>query len=90
MNPHGGEADYSDGAAALDYPLRAWCLRNAELLSQIDRRLGHDRGGFCAAHGRWLNYPEQQRGACSWCVPVDLERESEYWASHWPTFGERQ
>jgi hypothetical protein len=35
-----------------------------------------------------LTYPEQQRGACSWCVPVDPEREPEYWASHWRKFTE--
>src|SRR3712207_376347 len=49
-------------------PCRAWYHRNAELLTEDDRRLGHDPGGFCAEHTRWLSYPEQRRGACSWCV----------------------
>ncbi len=31
-----------------------------------------------------------RRGACSWCVPVDPEREPEYWASHWRRFTERR
>jgi hypothetical protein len=67
-------------------PFRAWRLRNAELLIEQDGRRGHDAGGFCAAHHRPLSYPEQQRGACSWCVPVDPEQEPEYWASHWRRF----
>ena len=71
-------------------PFRAWYHRNAELLTDTDRRLGHDAGGFCAAHNRWLSYPEQRRGACSWCVPVDPDREPEYWASHGRTFTERR
>ncbi len=54
-----------------------------------DLARGHDPGGYCAEHGRRLSYPEQQRGACSWCVPVDPEREPEYWASHWRRFTER-
>ena len=70
-------------------PLRRWRWRNAELLTDTERRLGHDPGGFCAAHGRWLSYPEQRRGACSWCVPVDAELEPEYWPSHWRRFVER-
>ena len=69
---------------------RRWRWRNAELLTDDDRRLGHDSGGFCATHHRWLTYPEQQRGACSWCVPVDPDREPEYWASHWRRFRERR
>ena len=71
-------------------PFRAWRLRNAERLTDDDRRLGHDRGGWCAQHNRWLSYPKQQRGACSWCVPVDPEREPAYWASHWRKFAERR
>jgi hypothetical protein len=27
------------------------------------------------------SYPEQKRGACSWCLPVDPGCEPEYWAS---------
>jgi hypothetical protein len=69
---------------------RAWRRRNAELLTEDDRRSGHDPGGFCAEHRRCLSYPEQKRGACSWCVPVDPEREPEYWASHWRRFNERR
>ena len=65
-------------------PFRAWRLRNAELLAE-----GDDYGGRCAEHRRPLSYPEQKRGACSWCVPVDPEREPEYWASHWRKFSER-
>ena len=76
--------------ALLANPFRAWRLHNAERLTDIDRRQGHDRGGFCAAHGRWLSYPEQRRGACSWCVPVDRGREPEYRASHWRKFAERR
>ena len=76
--------------ALLADPFRAWRLRNAELLTDDDRRLRHDRGGFCATHNRWLTYPEQRRGACSWCVPVDPEREPEYWQSHWRRFTERR
>ncbi len=56
-------------------PFRAWYHRNAELLTEADRRLGHDPGGFCAEHHRWLSYPEQRRKACSWCVPVDPQLE---------------
>ena len=70
-------------------PFRAWRLRNAELLVEQDGRRGHDVGGFCAEHRRPLSYPEQKRGACSWCVPVDPEREPEYWATHWRRFTER-
>ena len=90
VNLHGGEGGSSDVAAALDYPLRAWCLCNADLLSEIDRRLGHDPGGFCAAHGRWLSCPEQRRGACSWCVPVERGPAPEYWASCWRRFAARR
>jgi hypothetical protein len=70
-------------------PRRAWYHRNAELLTDDDRRLGRDPGGYCVEHRRGLSYPEQKRGACSWCVPVDPEREPEYWASHWRRFTER-
>jgi hypothetical protein len=65
-------------------PFRAWRLRNAQLLEE-----GDDYGGRCAEHRRPLSYPEQKRGACSWCVGVDPEREPEYWASHWRRFTER-
>ena len=71
-------------------PFRAWYHRNTELLTEADRQLGHDPGGFCGEHRRWLSYPEQKRGACAWCVPVDHEREPEYWASHWRKFMERR
>ena len=70
-------------------PFVTWRLRNAEHLTASDLALGHDPGGFCAEHRRWLSYPEQKRGACSWCVPVDPEKEPEYWASHWRRFTER-
>jgi len=63
-------------------PFVTWRLRNAEHLTASDLGLGHDPGGFCSEHRRWLSYPEQKRGACSWCVPVDREGEPEYWASH--------
>ena len=65
-----------------------WQRENAALLGPADLALGRDYGGYCAAHRRVLSYPEQQRGACSWCVPVDPEREAEYWASHWRKFTE--
>ena len=65
---------------------RRWRWRNSELLTDTDRRLGHDPGGFCAQHNRWLTYPEQQRGACSWCVPVNPDHEPECWASRWRKF----
>jgi hypothetical protein len=55
-------------------PFRAWRLRNAELLAEQDGRFGSDYGGYCAQHRRVLSYPEQKRGACSWCVAVDPER----------------
>jgi hypothetical protein len=76
------------GSTSAADPCRAWRLRNAELLAEADGRLGHDYGGYCAEHRRVLSYPEQKRGACSWCVPVDPEREPEYWASHWRRFTE--
>ncbi len=76
--------------ALLADPFRAWRLRNAERLSDGDRRLGHDHGGFCVQHNRWLTYPEQRRGACSWCMPVDPEREPEYWASRRGKFRKRR
>ena len=71
-------------------PFRVWRHRNAEMMTEVDARLGHDPGGFCAKHNRWLTYPEQQRGACSWCVPVDSDREPEYWASRWRKFTEHR
>ena len=70
-------------------PFRRWRVANAGRLAADDARLGHDPGGFCVEHNRWLTWPEQRRGACSWCVPPDPERESEYWASHWRRFGAR-
>ncbi len=71
-------------------PCAGWRLRNAERLTADDLARGHDAGGYCAEHGRWLSYPEQKRGACSWCVPVDPDREPAYWASHWRRFTERR
>jgi hypothetical protein len=71
-------------------PFRAWRLRNARLLSKVGGQTAHDYGGFCAVHRRLLSYPEQKRGACSWCVPVDPEHEPEYWASHWRRFTEER
>jgi hypothetical protein len=70
-------------------PFVAWRRQNAEKLAALARVGGDDPGGFCAEHGRCLSYPEQKRGACSWCVPVDPEHEPEYWASHWRRFTER-
>jgi hypothetical protein len=64
-------------------------LRNPEILTDVDRQLGHASGGSCADHCRWLTWSEQRRGACSRCVPVDPEREPEYWASHWRRFTAR-
>ena len=61
-------------------------MRNAERLTANDVARGYDAGGYCAEHGRRLSYPEQKRGACSWCVPVDPQREAEYWHSHWRRF----
>ncbi|MBI4491367.1 MAG: hypothetical protein HY690_01050 [Chloroflexi bacterium] len=26
-----------------------------------------DMGGYCPTHRRWLSYPEQRAGACTWC-----------------------
>jgi hypothetical protein len=63
---------------------------NADWLDADDLVRGRDPGGFCAAHGRWLSHPEQRRGACSWCVPVDPKREPAYWQSHWRRFTERR
>ena len=71
-------------------PFAGWRASNAERLTDEDRRRGYDAGGYCTSHGRRLSWPEQQRGACSWCVPVDPEREPAYWASHWRRFTERQ
>jgi hypothetical protein len=70
-------------------PFRRWQLRNAEQLTDSSLGLKNDPGGYCAAHRRCLSWPEQKRGACSWCVAVDPEREPEYWASHWRRFTER-
>ncbi len=61
-------------------------MGNAARLTAADLARGFDAGGYCTAHGRILSYPEQKRGACSWCVPVDPDREPEYWASHWRKF----
>ena len=71
-------------------PFRRWRLANAERLTAEDARLGRDPGGFCAAHGRWLSHPEQRRGACSWCVPVEPEREPDYWVGHRRKFADRR
>jgi hypothetical protein len=65
-----------------------WQARNADLMTDAERRQGLDPGGFCAQHRRPLSYPEQRREACSWCVPVDPIREPEYWASQWRRFSE--
>jgi len=62
----------------------------ADRLTSYGLAHGRDAGGYCAEHRRRLTYPEQRRGACSWCVPVDAEREPEYWASHWRRFNERR
>jgi len=67
-------------------PFTRWRVRNAERLTANDVARGYDAGGYCAEHGRRLSYPEQKRGACSWCVPVDPQREAEYWHSHWRRF----
>ncbi len=72
--------------AGVPDPFLRWRLRNAEHITPEHARLGHDPGGFCAAHNRWLTWNEQQRGACSWCMPIEPEREPEYWASHWKRF----
>ena len=63
-----------------------WRLANAEGIDAPDVATGQDRGGYCVVHYRPLSYPEQRRGACSWCAAVDPERETEYWASHWRRF----
>jgi hypothetical protein len=68
----------------------AWRRTNAGRLTAADLAAGRDAGGYCVEHRRWLSWPEQKRGACSWCVPVDPEREPEYWASHWRRFTERR
>ena len=74
-------------ADAVD-PFLRWRLLNAERMTADDLAHGYDAGGYCTKHGRVLSYPEQKRGACSWCVPVDPEREPEYWVSHWRRFKE--
>jgi hypothetical protein len=71
-------------------PRPGWRLLNAARFTADDLVQGHDPGGYCSQHRRLLSYPEQKRGACSWCVPVDPEREPEYWASHWRRFTERR
>jgi len=71
-------------------PFVRWRLANAQQLTGTDLAARRDPGGYCAAHHRSLSYPEQKRGACSWCVPVDPEREPDYWASHWRRFTERR
>ena len=76
-----------DAMLAAD-PFLAWRHRNGERLTDADRRLGHDGAGFCVEHRRWLSHPEQRRGACSWCVPVDPESEPDYWQTHWRRFTE--
>ncbi len=63
-----------------------WRLTNAERLTVYDLASGHAPGGYCEEHRRWLSNPEQKRGACFWCIPVDPKREPEYWASHWRRF----
>jgi len=71
-------------------PFVRWRQQNSERMTADDVARGYDAGGYCADHGRRLSYPEQKRGACSWCVPVDRDREPEYWASHWRRFTERR
>jgi len=66
-----------------------WRLANAARLTSDQLATGLDPGGYCVNHDRPLSYPEQQRGACSWCVTVDPDREPEYCASHWRRFKER-
>ena len=88
MNRHSGRNDVAGLAAALIDRFRIWRVLNIRRLTDDDPRLGHARGRFCVEHSRWLSYPEQRRGACSWCVPVDPERESDHWASHWRKFTE--
>ncbi len=70
-------------------PFLRWRLENSARLTADDLARGFDAGGYCTVHGRILSYPEQKRGACSWCVPVAPDHESEYWASHWRRFTER-
>jgi len=82
-------SDEPPGSGLMADPFRAWRLRNAQLLAEAGGRPVQDYGGFCATHRRPLSYPEQTRGACSWCVPVDPEREPQYWTSHWRRFTER-
>jgi hypothetical protein len=80
------ETEFDDGGGD---PFERWRIGNAETFTAGDAAQRYDVGGFCAVHHRRLSYPEQKRGACSWCVPVDPEREPEYWASHWRRFRER-
>jgi hypothetical protein len=79
----------------------AWQVANAARLRQEDdpalgsKRIrhgeaGHDVGGYCTEHRRPLSYPEQKRGACSWCVEVDRDLEPEYWESHWSRFSRQK
>ena len=69
-------------------PIADWRARRAERLAAEGQAHGDDTGGSCAMPGRPLPHPEQRCAACSWCVPVDPEREPEYWASHWRRFTE--
>jgi hypothetical protein len=57
-----------------------WRLSNAVRLTAADLTGGRDPHGYCSEHHRFLSYPEQQRGACSWCLPaVDPDAEQEEW-----------
>jgi hypothetical protein len=86
-----------DGASRVDgdvvpapaHRFADWRARNAARITADDLARSHDPGGYCAEHGRLLSYPEQKRGACSWCVPVEAAQEPAYWASHWRRFTER-
>ena len=89
MNRHSGRNDVAGLAAALIDRFRVWRVLNIRRLTD-DPRFGHARGRFCVAHSRWLSYPEQRRGACSWCVPVDPEREPSYRASPGRKLAERR
>jgi len=62
-------------------PFLAWRLRNGEYLSDSDRARHFDALTMCVVHHRFLSYDEQRRGACSWCVPVEPEKERDYWRS---------
>jgi hypothetical protein len=63
--------NYELRSADLD-PIRAWYHRNREAFTTDGGRRRFDPGGFCMFHGRPLAYPEQQLGACNWCLsPAD-------------------